>query len=293
MDIKFLQSLVAVIDEGSIAAAARSQLITPAAVSQRILSLEQDLNCKLFSRAGHKVKPTHACLNIQSRAKHLIAQSQLLLADIDESGLSGSLNIGANSTALTGMIPRLLSPFIEIAPNAKLRVTPGTSIDLYQALLADDIDIAIMVKPVTPIPKSLRYWVLRSEPLMLIHHNNVKGSIEQILSTQSYIQYDPHCWGGLLAKQYLQDNSINKQSMFDLDSLEAITQLVSESVGVSLVPDWIGLKAAQLNISTKLINDPKYQREMILMSAYHPRSPKLVDTFLKLAKSEQAPSVKN
>jgi len=81
--------------------------------------------------------------------------------------------------------------------------------------------------------------------------------------------------------------------MFDLDSLEAITQLVSESVGVSLVPDWIGLKAAQLNISTKLINDPKYQREMILMSAYHPRSPKLVDTFLKLAKSEQAPSVKN
>ena len=36
MDSRFLESLVAVVEEGSIAAAARAQGITPAAISQRI-----------------------------------------------------------------------------------------------------------------------------------------------------------------------------------------------------------------------------------------------------------------
>lgn len=291
MDIKCLQSVIAIIDKGSIAAAARAQLITPSAVSQRILALEKELNCKLFSRAGRKVKPTQACLNIEQRARHLIAQSQLFFADIDDSGLSGTLKIGANSTALTGIIPRVLSYFKDIAPTAKLQVTPGTSIGLHQALLAEEIDMCIIVKPATQTSKSLRYWVLRREPLILIHHNSIRGSVEQILATQPYIQYDPLCWGGQLAKQYLQDNNINKQSIFDLDSLEAITQLVSESVGVSLIPDWIGLNAKQLNISTTLIDNPKYQRELILMTAYHPKLPKLVDIFLKHAQSTALPSI--
>lgn len=280
MDIRFLESLVAIVDEGSIAGAARVQMITPAAVSQRIQALERELSCLLLSRAGHRVKPTDACCNMLPRARRLIVESKALVGDIDDSGLTGTLRIGAISTALTGMIPRALRGIESVAPNARLHVTPGTSIGLYRALQNDEIDASIMVMPPSKIPKSLRYWILRNEPLMLIHHKSIKGSITQILTDHPYIRYDPLCWGGQLAKQYLQDNGIFTDSIFDLDSLEAIAQLVSESVGVSLVPAWAGLDLQRLSISATIIKDVKYQRKMILMCPYHPTRPKLVDIFL-------------
>ncbi|WP_305417582.1 LysR family transcriptional regulator [Photobacterium leiognathi] len=42
MDTRFLETLITVVEQGSIAAAAREQLLTPAAVSQRIQSLERE-----------------------------------------------------------------------------------------------------------------------------------------------------------------------------------------------------------------------------------------------------------
>jgi DNA-binding transcriptional LysR family regulator len=43
MDIRFLESLIAVVETGSIAGAARLQYLTAAAVSQRIQALEKEI----------------------------------------------------------------------------------------------------------------------------------------------------------------------------------------------------------------------------------------------------------
>lgn len=280
LDIRFLESLVCVVDEGSIAAAARVQMITPAAISQRIQALERELGCKLLSRAGHKVKPTHACCNLLPRSRRLILESQALIGDINDDGLTGTLKIGVISTALTGMIPKALRNIKCSMPNAKLHIVPGTSLGLFHALQNDEVDAAIIVKPPSKIPKSLKYWTLRKEYLVLISPKDCKGTVEDILLEFPYIRYDPLCWGGLLAEKYLQDSGINKESIFDLDSLEAITLLVAESVGVSIVPAWSGLDLSRLNISATIIEIDKYQREIVLVSPYHPQKPKLLDIFL-------------
>ncbi|MEH6446260.1 MAG: LysR family transcriptional regulator [Oceanospirillaceae bacterium] len=288
MDIQFLKSLVAVVEEGSIAGAARIQMITPAAVSQRIQALEREFGCLLLSRAGHKVKPTDACNNMLPRTRRLIVESQALIGDVDGSGLTGTLRVGVISTALTGLIPQALQGIESMAPSAKVHVIPGTSIELYRAIQKNELDIAIMVLPPSIIPKSLRCRVLRSEPLMLIHHKSIKGSVSEILQNNRYIRYDPLCWGGHLANQFLQDQTIYTNPMFDLDSLEAITSLVSKSMGVSLVPSWAGLDLERSNLSATIIKEAKYHRKLILMSPYHPVRPKLVDIFVELLEEKIA-----
>jgi DNA-binding transcriptional LysR family regulator len=281
MDTRFIDSLIAVAEEGSIAGAARSQMITAAAVSQRVQSLEREFKCKLFSRAGNTVQPTDACLTILPKAKSFVREARDLLEAAQGSGVSGTLRIGANSTSLAAFIPATLKSIRASAPEAKFHITPDNSIDLYRSLIDGDIDTAIMVMPASTIPKSLRYWILRDEPLVLIHHKSIKGTITEILDSNPYIRYDPTCWGGQMSELCMIEKGMTKNTIFDLDSLEAIAQLVSEEVGVSLVPVWAGLEQYSETITSVIIPDRKYDRKMILMHAYQPRQPRLQELFMK------------
>ena len=60
MEIKYLQSFIAVIDNGSFAEAARRLNLTPAALAARIRTLEEDIGATLIIRAGRSVEPTEA-----------------------------------------------------------------------------------------------------------------------------------------------------------------------------------------------------------------------------------------
>ncbi|TMN88925.1 LysR family transcriptional regulator, partial [Pseudoalteromonas sp. S558] len=117
MDIRFISSLIEVVDTGSIAAAARNQMLTPAAVSQRIKALENSLACKLLNRAGHSATPTSECLKILPRLKRLVSEVDALQSDLDETGLSGELKLGAISTVLTGLLPSTIQYLTTSAPN--------------------------------------------------------------------------------------------------------------------------------------------------------------------------------
>lgn len=286
MDIRFLESLIAVVEKGSIAEASRKQAITPAAISQRIQALERELNCQLLNRVTHKAKPTEACLNILPRAKKLLSESRALHADVDKTGLSGTIRIGAISTALTSMIPKTLKKLGQFAPNAKLKITPGTSASLYEALQKEQIDAAILVKPPFPIPKHFSYQVLRTEPLVLLSDHRITDSVEDELNNYPYIRYDPASWGGRIAEQFIIDHDIVKESICDLDGLETISVLVMQGLGVSLVPKWpqiyFGKKSVEGELWSKQIHDTAYNRELVLISSYYPDRPQLINKFVNL-----------
>ncbi|PNQ53674.1 LysR family transcriptional regulator, partial [Vibrio agarivorans] len=276
MDTRFIESLIAVIEEGSIAGAARRQMLTPAAISQRIQALETEFKCQLFSRAGNTVQPTDNCLAILPKAQFILMEVQKLIEETQDTSLKGTLRVGANSTSLIAFIPSTLKAIRTLAPDANFHVVPGNSIDLYQDLQNGNLDAAIMVKPPMGIPKSLRYWILRSEPLVLIHSPSYQGDTRTILENAPYIRFDPTCWGGQVAEQYINHNKIKKQAIFDLDSLEAIAQLVSEGVGVSLVPEWAGLEQFGNKLSITHVDSKEFLTNMVLMTAYHPRQKKLL-----------------
>ncbi len=88
MDTKFIQTLLSVVDTGSFAAAARNENLTPAAVSQRVRSLEAELGEALIVRSGQQVVPTPACLSILARMRHIAREVRQIATDFDASGRS-------------------------------------------------------------------------------------------------------------------------------------------------------------------------------------------------------------
>lgn len=282
MDIRFLESLVAVAETGSIAAAARRHTLTPAAVSQRIQSLERHFRCELLSRSAHSAQPTEACRALLPRIRLLIRESQALVSDLDAGGLSGELRIGAISTALTGILPHVLVTLTDMAPDLRLKIVPGSSDRLYENVLAGSLDGAILVNPPFAIPKSLIMTPLRREKLVLLSREPIGGrSVEEIIGNAPYIRYDPNAWGGRIAERYIEEHKLQPELFCDLDGLEAITILVARGMGNSLVPAWAGFDPTGLHV-TELEDAGAYDRHIVFLTPATPGRPKALSLLRQL-----------
>ena len=82
--------------------------------------------------------------------------------------------------------------------------------------------------------------MLRQESLVLITPLTVTDDDpRRILKREPFIRYDRNHWGGRIVDLHLRKMKIRPCERYELDSLEAITILVSRGLGVSLIPDWL------------------------------------------------------
>lgn len=273
MDSRYLKSLIAVVERGSIVDAARAEILTAAAVSQRIKALERQLGVTLLLRMGNSATPTEACLALLPRARGILFEINALAGDIDASGLTGSYRIGAISTVLTGVLPAALRALTQTAAGIKPIIQPGTSSAIYQNLLADELDAAILVAPAFPFKKTLRCQTLFREELVLLSQKPPLQGIERSLQNHPYIGYDPLSWGGMRGEQYLKDRGLSLNALLELDGLEAIAMMVAEGAGISLIPRWKGLEHFSSRCVITPVNDSAYDREIVLLTPVQsPRS---------------------
>jgi DNA-binding transcriptional LysR family regulator len=266
MDTRFLESFVMVIEHGSVAAAARRLNLTDAAVTQRVRALEREIGTKLIARSGRTVRATEQGAAILTHAKSLLRGVKDLRSVATEELYSGELNLGAVSSALTGILPALLVSVADKYPLLKLFITPGSSEDLYQKTISGELDAAVIVEPQVELPKTCDWMVWREEPFVVLAPRAMKETgAHRLLETQPFIRYDRNQLGGRLADKYLQKVKIRPQDRYELDSLEAIAVLVDRGLGVSLVPDWAPPWPEGLNLRKIPLPQPFERRRIGLL----------------------------
>lgn len=239
METQFLNTFVAVVDHGSMAAAARVLNITPAAVAQQLRTLEREIGAPLIARVGRTVSVTEAGARILQRSRELlrgVADLRSIAADAD---VSGELRLGACPTALAGMLPDVLARMVEAFPAINVFIQPGYSAVLYRAVEANDLDAAIVLQAPFALPKTCEWQLLREEPLVLLAPRALAGrDPHELLATEPLLRYDRNQWGGRQADEYLRAAGIVPRERFELNALNAIAVMVDRGLGVSLVPDW-------------------------------------------------------
>lgn len=246
MDTDFLRSLILVVERGSIAEAARSENLTPAAIGQRIAALEAELGCNLLNRVGRRARPTQACLNLLPRARIILRDIERLEEDIDDETLTGTLRLGVISTAMSSYLPESLRTLRAKAPGVHLTITPGTSRSLYDNVVEGDLDAALLVAPPFTPPKTMSHADIAVEPLCFLSSfplaRDSDSPITKAVETNRFIRYDPQSWGGQLAQTWLDKHGIRPDLLCDLDGPETIAQMVTQGMGVSILPLWPGLE---------------------------------------------------
>ena len=239
METQYLHTFVSVVDQGSMAAAARTLTLTAAAVAQQIHTLERELGAKLIARVGRTVSVTEEGARILQRARELLRGVADLRSIAQDSPVSGELRLGACPTALAGMLPDILAGMVDAYPLINVFIKPGYSADLYRAVEANDLDAAFVLEAPFDLPKTCAWRLLREEPLVMLAPASMAGrDPHELLASEPLIRYDRHQWGGRQADEYLRAAGIVPRERFELNALNAIAVMVDRGLGVSLVPDW-------------------------------------------------------
>ncbi len=234
MDIRFVETVIAAVEEGSLAAAARRQGITAAAAAQRVSALEQILGVALLRRDGRRMAATPDCEVLLPDLRAMLALRAGLAGRLAHQALSGTFRLGAVSTALGDFGVAVVQALKAQAPDVALSLTPAPSRDTFAAFEAGKLDAALIVAPPFALPKTMQFEVLAQQAIGL-----VTGSSRA--PDAPFVVYSRHAWGGAACWQALQRIQGDAKILCELDAVEGIAQMVQDGLGQAVLPQWGGL----------------------------------------------------
>jgi DNA-binding transcriptional LysR family regulator len=149
MNLTFLETFIWVARLKSFTLAADRMHATQAAISSRIASLERELGVKLFVREPREVRLTPDGLFALERAERLVKSAQEFLSEMaGQERLRGTVRIGAIDTISHSWLVDLIRRSKMLYPHINIELTADTSLRLTDCLMANEIDIALMMGPV-------------------------------------------------------------------------------------------------------------------------------------------------
>ena len=294
METQFLHTFVTVVDQGSMAAAARVLNITPAAVAQQIRTLEREIGAPLIARVGRTVAVTEEGSRILERTRDLLRHVADLRSVAMDTQVSGELRLGACQTALIGLLPDTLARMVEAFPGINVFIKPGYSAELVRDVENGDLDAALVLQAPFSLPKTCEWQLLREEPLIVLAPAAMAGrDPHELLATQPLIRYDRNQWGGRQAEEYLRANGIQPRERFELNALNAIAVMVDRGLGVSLVPDWAPPWPEGLHLARIPVPNPSVPRRLGIVWSRSSVRERLVAVFLQESRRVATSSGRN
>ena len=227
MDTRYLESFVTVVEQGSIAEAARRLNLTAAAIAHQIHTLEDEIGARLFARSGRTVQPTEAGASILTYAHDFLRRARDFKSIAASDTPAGELRLGAVQSAKSGLLPGILSGMTRTYPQIDIRIVGDTAAPLYGKVLDGELDAAICMKPTFPIPKTCDWRLLRKEPLVVLTSASAKvRDANTALASEPFIRLDRRGWAGRLVDSYLREAGIRPRERFEVDALETIAIMV-------------------------------------------------------------------
>ena len=147
-DWDLFQSLHAVLEAGTLSAAAKLRGLTQPTLGRHIETLEQKLGAPLFLRSPRGLQPTDLALELRPHLNEMAAAASAAVRDASGAAdsLVGSIRITASEIVGAEVLPPMLTTFRE--------QHPGVIIELMLSNIADDLsrreaDIAVRMTPPT------------------------------------------------------------------------------------------------------------------------------------------------
>ena len=146
-DWTLMRSFIAVIDEGSLLAAARKLQSSQPTIGRHIATLEQQLGSALFERTGRQLIPTENALSIAEHARLMEESADTIgrVLKARDRCTVGTVRITASQSTACYLLPPILAQFRQQEPGIAIELVASNQIN---NLLRREADIAVrMVRP--------------------------------------------------------------------------------------------------------------------------------------------------
>lgn len=269
MRVQYLETLLAVHEEGSVAAAARRVNLSESAVSVQIRKLEQEIGKDLTQKGKRPLALTAFGTRFCEMSTGLIDRHDALLRFARGDSVEGEVQIGFVSTTLQTLLPTILRTLNATFPLLEIRIVSGLSQELSDNVRAGRLDFAF----VSAAPRQSVGVVvtdIAKEPLRLIaaRESTGGGNANDVLASRPFISFGRDTWLGMQIQEVLAARFPSVHQAVELDSIDAIENLVSKDQGVSIVPERILARPLADRFRVVRLPGPTVRRSLQLISSH-------------------------
>lgn len=165
-----LVSLTAVVEEGTIAAAADRLGYTPSAISQQLSRLEREAGTPLMSRQGRYVVPTDSGLALAEAARVMVGAEERARAELERLGaeVTGRLAVAAFPSVTRALVADALATMKQRPHSVSISLRELGPDDGLRAVERGDLDVAVghdWVSDTVTVPAGVVLTDLGTDPL--------------------------------------------------------------------------------------------------------------------------------
>lgn len=270
--LDYMANFVAVVDKGSITAAADQLELTVAAVSKRLKMLETELGVRLLTRNTRQLSLTEAghyyyqhCREIQEEVNRV---DQHLLAM--QGKLSGELRINMPMTYGKVRLTKLLIHFLQQHPDIHLTAHLD---DAYTDAASGDYDVVIRIGVLDDsrlVARKLEnaYLLPVAAPAYLQTHGTPQTPAE--LAQHQCLHYTnvSHREGWTFYDQAGNASNVQIRGQLCANNGEVLKQAAIAGMGVALLPDFELIAALEKGELVRIL--PDYSAQTISVYAVYP-----------------------
>ena len=240
MELRQLESLVAIADGGSFSRAAITLNLAQPSLSRQMALLEAELGQKLLVRTGRGVELTAAGEVFIVFARTMLDTARKGRDAMHDLGPEpvGRVTVGMPPRVALGLSVPLIRSFRERFPRAGITVLEGLSLSLRESLVAGRLDLALLFDP-QPSPQ-LSYEPLMREQLLLVAPPRsrlpARVSLAALSSYPLVLPNAPNAIRGLL-DDVLGPRGVSLNVLAEVGAVQTVLALVAEGIGCTVLPE--------------------------------------------------------
>ncbi|MGP1345380.1 MAG: LysR family transcriptional regulator [Phycisphaerales bacterium] len=265
MELTPLRYLLVIAREGHMTRAAERLGVTQPALSAMLKKLEGEVGVELLHRTGRGVEPTEAGRVLLERARQALVVLDGGLEEVRElAGLErGRIRVGGGATAMTYLLPGVVSAFRGEHPGLRFYVREAGSAEVAEAVLGGMLDLGVVTEPVrVPGGANLLHeeWIEDEFRLIVPSGDALAGRRSFAwgdLEGRAMVAFEAGSAVRVLIDDRLAAHGVRAEAVMELRSIESIKRMVSAGVGVALVSRFAlgegeGLRAASEALTRRL-----------------------------------------
>ncbi|MCP3711829.1 LysR family transcriptional regulator [Paraburkholderia sp. CNPSo 3274] len=288
-DLSLLQAFVAIVESGSISAAARKLNLSQPTLSRQLRSLEDQCGAALLRRDTHRMSLTETGHQFLADAQALLALAEESEQRMrrDQSALSGNIRVFSTIDFGQSVVSRMISSFIQAHPAVRMElaysnrplhmIEEGCDAGIVAGALTDDRVVARSLGEIRRYPAA--------SPAFLKDHD--------FTSKPDSLQALP--WIALSSRQFGGSRDVTLYSRAATHTLQIEPVMISEGVtsmreaarmglGLAVLPEWL---IEEDLVSGRLVRVlPKWQAKPLAAQIVYPvqrRLPLRVHAFIEFA----------
>jgi DNA-binding transcriptional LysR family regulator len=239
IELRTLETFYWVARLGGFRRAAEKLNTTQPAVSARIQQLEQAFNTRLIDRDKRHSALTPKGVELFAYAERMLAlRTEMIMAVTEAGSLRGTVRLGLSETIVHTWLARLVKRLHEQYPAITLEISVDVSANLRDALLAGELDVALLLGPVGA--SKIKNLPLCRYPMAWIAHPDLplgEGPLTLAqLAAWPIMTYSRQTRPYREVTELFARVEVPRPRFFANSSLASIVRMTLDGIGISAIP---------------------------------------------------------